>query len=60
MYWSRQVKKPTELLIVSAELDIPFCVSQNRLGDSFLVIQVHKFYEKTYISNVSVFVSSIS
>lgn len=30
MYWSRQVKKkPTELLIVSAELDIPFCVSQS-------------------------------
>lgn len=29
MYWSRQVKKPTELLIVSAELDTPFCVSQS-------------------------------
>lgn len=29
MYWSGQVKKPTELLIVSAELDIPFCVSQS-------------------------------
>lgn len=29
MYWSRQVKKPTELSIVSAELDTPFCVSQS-------------------------------